>query len=869
MDDNHDLYERIQCIWESMFWHPINSSLRTSTSIDRVGDRGSEKSSRRNSSSSSDCGITIETESDSDQEELDLFMDCPLWRDLPDNLIESLLECSTKPDNHFELLDAKLSTIMKIRIPLRDKTRPAPFTTAANILERLPKPTTPLSDSLGSVFERNNSLLDGYLIKNPSAQPPERSNPVPSWGGYKVTTLLDSNTIRLALMIAHLNQMPQGLGALMEGYANLLSRLMDSIATHVSHGKTLVPLPQSCDEPHLEAQDIHHSRHIVKAFIWTAWQRALLLYAYYVLGVRLRYEVDPNERPDLGSGKNSKDFDMDFRVLGSSLQANGGFDGPSCEYMCRSAFELLRTSVVACTQDFRSLFARFEKHFGGREPRCRQQNGVWKQCNGKTLSSCGRFFGLDIPDQSAHDMTCAGACKRVLWDEPSYRGVKGPRAVSCLLSSQDGPLQYCVASDRTLAVSHVWSHGQGGNPEHGFNQCLHTRYSTISRELGCDSYWIDAACIPSDPKLRSAAIKTINPIFRDSMITLIIDRDIMEVDVTEPSVEQLEVLVTILLLSDWNVRAWTMLEVIRGSKAVHLLCRDNRVMSLRDVLLTLYKHGKIDLCALLVGSPQLVPTGVELQPPSIESAGVMLSRRYASRSGDDVIIWSLLVGDDRAHSSPEALWRSRVGQHVKTGFLMSSCDRVKGAAGFGWAPATPQFFGRDSSALPLNASVYWPYDGDGTFPARIMVLADRTTVCLRGRWLVHLFSLQDVTFARRQCDFFGSCWERAEQLVTSGKYNRAIFVRPLLSESIESGWMPETSAPFMAAQNLDDSQDMAVAVCATKEDHAQHVDLADPDNWVGPYELEPELWEWKGVFRCPIQGAPDGLDEKVRYVRLV
>lgn len=90
-----------------------------------------------------------------------------------------------------------------------------------------------------------------------------------------------------------------------------------------------------------------------------------------------------------------------------------------------------------------------------------------------------------------------------------------------------------------MAVSHVWSHGQGGRPEKqlangqpgGFNSCLHKRYVTLAKELGCESYWIDAACIPEDNQLRREAISKINSIFSQSKAVLVADRDLMTIDI--------------------------------------------------------------------------------------------------------------------------------------------------------------------------------------------------------------------------------------------------------------------------------------------------------------------------------------------------
>ena len=118
----------------------------------------------------------------------------------------------------------------------------------------------------------------------------------------------------------------------------------------------------------------------------------------------------------------------------------------------------------------------------------------------------------------------------------------------------------------------------------------------------------------------------------------------------------------------------------------------------------------------------------------------------------------------------------------------------------------------------------------------------------------------------------GSCWEQAERLLASGGYNRVLFLRPILVESIESGLSSKTSAPFVAAQHQSrgsDDEELPVAVCATGEDHAVHIDPTYPEEWDGQYELEPEGWEWKGVFRYLSTNSPGDIIFKPRYIRII
>ena len=99
-----------------------------------------------------------------------------------------------------------------------------------------------------------------------------------------------------------------------------------------------------------------------------------------------------------------------------------------------------------------------------------------------------------------------------------------------------------------------------------------------------------------------------------------------------------------LLVCDWNIRAWTLLESIKGSRNLHLLTKSNLALRLTDGLKELYHHGSINLVVLLSAAEHLIPPVSLSNERSIpfEEVGHTLSHRHASREGDDIIIWSLL-----------------------------------------------------------------------------------------------------------------------------------------------------------------------------------------------------------------------------------
>lgn len=356
-------------------------------------------------------------------------------------------------------------------------------------------------------------------------------------------------------------------------------------------------------------------------------------------------------------------------------------------------------------------------------------------------------MGAKVIRQSAHECISKD-CEKLTWDEGSYRAFETP--VVSIRDTSTTQIKYTNLSDKTLSISHVWSHGQGGRPETGFNTCLHDRYVKVAQKLGCDSYWMDTPCIPTETVLRKKAIANINHIFMGSKATLICDRDLMGIDIsllrkapnTGAAVRLIEGVLIALLVCDWNVRGWTFLEAIRGKKALYLLFKDSKVFSLGDLLKCLVDSGNFELANLYLSAGHLLPLPEELVQAhkerhygnimmfldNVEEAGTVLSRRPASRPSDNLVIWSLLFSDagqnlnpqpsdldrknpnatrgvkDSAHKSAEEMWRSQYG--VSTSYLVSSAPRIQGVRRMSWAPCSPV---PDKVETRQGSRRYYPY----------------------------------------------------------------------------------------------------------------------------------------------------------------
>ena len=235
--------------------------------------------------------------------------------------------------------------------------------------------------------------------------------------------------------------------------------------------------------------------------------------------------------------------------------------------------------------------------------------------------------------------------------------------------------------------------------------------------MGCDSYWMDTPCIPADHVLRREAISNINRIFAESKATLVCDRDLMEIELEgDISVELREIILVTTIICDWNVRAWTFLEAFRGRESIYLLCKGNRTLSMREIIEIVHREGSLDVAVLLLTIPHLLPRvhrKIDWDSPlvdrtplyqeitklfeplyrgflTVENSGMLLSHRPASRPGDDVVIWSLLL-DERVYENAVDFWRSRQGHSIRTSFLVSTAPRLN-IWRLGWAPLSPRLF---------------------------------------------------------------------------------------------------------------------------------------------------------------------------------
>ena len=602
---------------------------------------------------------------------------------------------------------------------------------------------------------------------------------------------------------------------------------------------------------------------IVRAFLWNSWQRCTMIYFFSILD---RY---------LMSGFNDLDSELDFTLQGTvpspqlSIQEISKLYAGSkkSKYMCGWAFELLRAHPVCIGMDFRRFHQRYSETFHNNHSRCIATHQE-SSCKGDHPDACQRFKGMFIENQSAHDLGCLKDCERLTWDEASYRSIFGARAVSIDGSTGfETKIQYCEASNMTLAVSHVWSYGQGGRPEepHGFNHCLHHRYISIARLLGCTSYWMDTPCIPEDHELRAESISKINEVFMQSKITLVCDRDLMEIDITDLSIDVCERLLVTVIVCDWNIRAWTFLEAFRGRDNIYLLCKNNAFVPLKKIVEIVQCHGSIDVGFLLLTAPHLLPSSTrrdfwESKIPgparkgylSFENSASLLGHRKASRPGDEIVIWSLLLGE-QVFENAESFWRSRENNSVQTSYLLSSTPRLE-VRGLGWAPSSPTaYLLSDPSSKSTSGRLGY---GLHETPGRI------TRDGLLATWYVHEFTgsgMMPKAIVNTISLGLGWDWKLSSEKLCRSNFGR---IREKYLKGYPWGCLlqPEPRYSRIPILNQIGITKILVVVCATK-DRMCFKRAKDPKD-------DRIFWEWKGIYEWDLT-EPLPKFQRVRNILIV
>ena len=319
-------------------------------------------------------------------------------------------------------LDATFSKIFPFRFePLKESRKLVEQ--ACNLLERMPVWPPELMDT-------PTAFPSEYYASSVVENAPKDAR---LWERLQATTYVSSTVLRAALAAV----MDRNSGFYGENMMNVIARLLETVSRLSSSNTDTDTLWRSF---------------IVRAFLWTTWQRCQLIFFYSAADIALTHGALDGKRGKLALHGTSPSPGITIHEMS---KRHASSNKPS--YMCSWNFELLRINPVCIGADFRRFFQIYNAAFGHASARC--LIGQSYACKGDSPHSCQRFYGMVIQDQSAHDQSCNGDCRQLIWDEMSYRALSGARAVHLTQcdSVADQSIKYCNTSDQTLAISHVWS----------------------------------------------------------------------------------------------------------------------------------------------------------------------------------------------------------------------------------------------------------------------------------------------------------------------------------------------------------------------------------------------------------------------------
>lgn len=335
------------------------------------------------------------------------------WTDLEQNkrrerFCRDLYEQTMEPTSHCSRLDNCLAQLVSCNFRVEGMNDISDH--AYHLLTRLPARPLQLPDVPAAI--RPDYLVHDYAGNGHSTAT------ATLWDNLQVTSCVSASVIRAALLSE------------VEPYAadQMLRRFLDMVADLIG---TASKLSSSAD-----SEPAKQSWFVIRAFLWTCWQRCNMIYLFIIVR---RY-------PDSGFEDHSR-CSLLLRGMeiapGLSIQkmVKEYADLYKRPYMCGWAFELLRNNPICIGFDFRRFFFRYSTALGDRPGRCLRDHRA--SCKVDDPGKCQRFRGICIENQSLYDDVCQGDCKRLTWDEESYRSVSGARAVTFEISDSRKELIYC------------------------------------------------------------------------------------------------------------------------------------------------------------------------------------------------------------------------------------------------------------------------------------------------------------------------------------------------------------------------------------------------------------------------------------------
>ncbi|KAI4215746.1 MAG: hypothetical protein LQ351_001733 [Letrouitia transgressa] len=501
---------------------------------------------------------------------------------------------------------------------------------------------------------------------------------------------------------------------------------------------------------------------IVRTALWISWQRISMLYFFALVGAEGRLDNK------WGFSQENRLALRDFQpVAGQGIQYRFDYlDGVKADYMCSWAYEHLKLQPSCIGMDLRRLIQRFNSTWGQRSGRCR---------TGSSSSCVGRINLLITKTAMGIAQNLCGMKAHIEEFEAQelYASLKLPPKVAFNTAlSQPIPLQSRMSG---LTVKEA---GQ--------------RMELIDVSMRGMRKLLAAMAVILIGGIRLAFPKIINYAARRFKVsTELLNK---------------ETILATVLLSDWNTRAWTYLESMRGRNNLYLLCKNSYCIKFLDLIQDIWSEGCIDIAILSLTVRHMLPAGAIGENAYLEPAGNMLSHRPASRKGDDLVIWSLLIGLDKSgtaqlpfgetdQNSEEfcfRFWQTFIGEWISPGFLMSSAPRLK-TPGFTWAPRT-------ATCLPEGADTWLKQAHFNGPPTRNVKITNQG---IMGEWVWYPFQTKEF-LSLALSPYTSGIANRLKQICEEHLrgYSEGALIHPI-TEDMEAFIDPETEELDYGRGNVD------------------------------------------------------------------
>ena len=185
------------------------------------------------------------------------------------------------------------------------------------------------------------------------------------WEQLQVTTHVSNTVLRAALF------------AIMDSKTN--ASLMDTINIIA----TLLEICSRLTTTVMDAKALWRA-FIVRAFLWTTWQRCQLIYFYINSTSTLLSGAPDGKRGNLALRGTMPSPGVTIQEMSRRCAISDKW-----AYMCGWNFELLRTDPVCIGADFRGFHQRYKAAFDNRSARC--FGGQSYSCRGDSPQNCSAF----------------------------------------------------------------------------------------------------------------------------------------------------------------------------------------------------------------------------------------------------------------------------------------------------------------------------------------------------------------------------------------------------------------------------------------------------------------------------------------------